>query len=137
VTRIVIDASAGAEMIAATKRGRALLRLINEDSELWVPEHFFVEVIGVLRHQSVVSRTLPPSRADSAIDRLERWKLRRAAVSPLLAPAWARRHNMSAADAVYVALAEQLDAALLTDDLRLAGGPTFPRAVPVLTLPTR
>jgi len=44
---------------------------------------------------------------------------------------------MTAADAVYVALAEQLGASLLTDDHRLARTPSFPISVSVLQLPLR
>ena len=137
MTRVVIDASAGAEIVTATARGRALARLLPGDAELWVPEHFYVEVLGVLRHQSVITRSIGPERAKLAIDRLCRWHLRQAAVAPLVLPAWSRRHNMSAADAVYVALAEQLGASLLTDDHRLIGTPSFPSGVAVLQLPLR
>jgi len=137
VTRVVIDASAGAEIVTATARGRALARLLPIDAELWVPEHFYVEVLGVLRHQSVIARTIGPGRADLAVERLRRWHLRHAAVAPLVPTAWSRRHNMSAADAIYVALAEELGAALLTDDHRLIGAPTFPTDVAVLQLPLR
>ncbi|MCB0957245.1 MAG: type II toxin-antitoxin system VapC family toxin [Ilumatobacteraceae bacterium] len=137
MTRVVIDASAGAEIVTATARGRALARVLPSDAELWVPEHFYVEVLGVLRHQSVIARTISPDRAELAVDRLRRWHLRQAAVAPLVLAAWSRRHNMSAADAVYVALAEQVGAALLTDDHRLTGAPTFPMNVAVLQLPLR
>ena len=137
MTRVVIDASAGAEIVTATARGRALARLLPNDAELWVPEHFYVEVLGVLRHQSVIARTIGPDRAELAIDRLRRWRLRQAAVAPLVLPVWSRRHNMSAADAVYVALAEQLGAFLLTDDHRLIRTPSFPSGVTVLQLPPR
>jgi predicted nucleic acid-binding protein len=132
VTRVVIDASAGAEIVTATARGRALARLLPNDAELWVPQHFYVEVLGVLRPQSVIARTISPDRADLAVDRLCRWHLRQAAVAPLVLTAWSRRHNMSAAAAVYVALAERLGAALLTDDHRLISAPTFPSGVAVL-----
>jgi predicted nucleic acid-binding protein len=137
VTRVVIDASAGAELVTATARGRALARLLPTDAELWVPEHFYVEVLGVLRHQSVITDTIDAIRADQAVDRLQRWRLRQTAVAPLVLAAWRRRHNMSAADAVYVVLAEQLGASFLTDDHRLARSPTFPASVPVLQLPLR
>ncbi len=137
MTRVVIDASAGAEIVTATARGRALARLLPGDAELWVPEHFYVEVLGVLRHQSVVTHIISPDRAELAIDRLRRWHLRQAAVAPLVLPAWSRRYNMSAADAAYVALAEQLGASLLTDDHRLIRTPSFPSGVTVLQLPLR
>jgi predicted nucleic acid-binding protein len=137
LTRVVVDASAGVETLSATQRGRALARLLPRDAELWVPEHFYVEVLGVLRHQAVIAKTLAATRAEQAVDRLRRWHLRQAAVAPLVADAWSRRHNMSVADAIYVALAEQLDAALLTDDRRLIGAPMFPKSVKVLQLPLR
>jgi predicted nucleic acid-binding protein len=137
LTRVVVDASAGAEMLSATRRGRALLRLLPSDAELWVPEHFYVEVLGVLRHQSLFAKNLSSARADQAVDRLRRWHLRQAAVAPLVRAAWSRRHNMSAADAIYVALAEELGAALLTDDHRLISAPTFPSGVAILQLPLR
>jgi predicted nucleic acid-binding protein len=102
-----------------------------------VPEHFYVEVLGVLRHQSVITDTIDATRPELAVDRLQRWHLRQAAVAPLVLPAWSRRHNMTASDAVYVTLAEQLGASFLTDDLCLARSPTFPASVPVLQLPLR
>ena len=58
-------------------------------------------------------------------------------VAPLVPAAWSYRHNLTAADALYVALAEQLSASLLTDDHRLVQAPTFPSHVPVLRLPAR
>lgn len=137
MTRVVIDASAGAEIVTATARGRALARLLPSNAELWVPEHFYVEVLGVLRHQSIITNIIDAARADQAVDRLHRWHLRQAAVAPLILPAWSQRHNMSVADAIYVALADQLGAALLTDDHRLVGAPTFPSGVTVLQLPLR
>jgi len=44
---------------------------------------------------------------------------------------------MTAADALYVVLAEQLSAEFLTDDRNLVEAPTFPRAINVLRLPFR
>lgn len=49
----------------------------------------------------------------------------------------ANRHNLTAADALYVALAESLGASLPTDDRRLAEAPTFPPQVTVLRLPAQ
>jgi len=48
VTPVVIDASAGAELVADTVR-RALRALLPADAVPWVPETFFVEVGSVLR----------------------------------------------------------------------------------------
>ena len=49
-----------------------------------------------------------------------------------MAEAWQHRHNITFADALYVVLAEHLQATTLTGDHKLANGPTLP--VPVLHL---
>ena len=60
--------------------------------------------------------------------------LRRTALSSLLPAAWRHRHNFTISDAMYVVLADQLGASLLTDDRRLAGSPTLPPGLQLLTL---
>ena len=42
MTLVVIDASAGVEIVCDTRRGRALARLLPAGAEGWVPEHFYV-----------------------------------------------------------------------------------------------
>jgi hypothetical protein len=98
-----------------------------------VPEHFYSEVLGVLRWQ-LLGEKLTESHASAAVRRLGGWHLRHASVAPLVQAAWSYRHNLTAADALYVALAEQLGASFLTDDHRLVQAPTFPSHVPVLRL---
>jgi hypothetical protein len=49
VSPVVIDASAGAEIVTDTRRGRALVRLLPADADGWVPEHFYAEVLAVIR----------------------------------------------------------------------------------------
>jgi predicted nucleic acid-binding protein len=137
VSAIVIDASAGAEIVADTRRGRALARLLPVGSEGWVPEHFYAEVLAVIRHQLLVKNLLTEAQANDAVTRLQRWRLHRASVAPLVEAAWTYRHNMTAADALYVVLAEHLDADFLSDDHGLVGAPTFPRTVKVLRLASR
>ena len=135
MTPVVIDASAGAEIVIDTARGRALARLLPEDAVGWVPEHFYAEVLAVIRRRLVIDRLITESHAVSALDRLQSWHVRRAAVQPLIEHAWRYRHNMTAADALYVALAEVVGAHLLTADVKLVGTPTFPSSVMVLRLP--
>jgi predicted nucleic acid-binding protein len=106
VTAVVIGASAGVEIVAGTRRGRALARLLPVGAEGWVPEHFYAEVLAVLRRQFLGER-LSESQATVAVARLGSWHLRRASIAPLVPAAWSYR-NLSAADALYVALAEQL-----------------------------
>jgi predicted nucleic acid-binding protein len=99
-----------------------------------VPEHFYAEVLGVLRRQFLIERTISEAQATAAVGRLELWRLRRASVAPLIPVAWKYRHNMTAADALYVALAEEIGGDLLTDDYKLAATPNFPAGINVLQL---
>lgn len=134
---VVIDASAGAEIVADTRRGRALTRLVPAGAEGWVPEHFYAEVLSVLRRRFLIEKAITEEWATAAVDRLRHWPLHHASIAPLVDAAWAYRHNMTAADAFYVALAEHLGGDFLTDDHKLVDGPTFPRHVNVLRLPAR
>lgn len=135
MTAVVIDASAGAEIVTNTRRGQALAGLLPAGAEGWVPEHFYAEVLGVLRRRLLIERRVTEAQAAAALDRLRAWHLHHAAVAPLVDAAWHYRHNMTAADALYVALAEHLDARLLTDDHKLVDSPTFPSRIDVLRLP--
>lgn len=58
MTPVVIDASAGAEIVMRTRRGQALARLLPGDVVGWVPDHFYVEVAGVLRRRLIVERVI-------------------------------------------------------------------------------
>ena len=137
MTPVVIDASAGAEIVTDTRRGTALLRLLPQAADPWVPEHFFAEVLAVIRRKTIVAHVLDETQGSEAAERLGAWQLRRASIRPLLGVAWSYRHNMTAADALYVALAEQLSAEFLTDDHNLVEAPAFPRTIKVLQLPLR
>ena len=137
MSAVVIDASAGAEIVANTRRGRALSQLLPLGAEGWVPEHFYAEVLSVIRRRVLIDKTITETDATAAVSRLGSWHLHHASVHPLIDAAWAYRHNMTAADALYVALAEHLRGDFLTDDHRLADSPTFPRGVTVLRLPAR
>jgi len=53
-----------------------------------------------------------------------------------LRAAWAYRHNMTVADALYVVLADRLNASFLTDDRNLANSRTFPAHILRLTIPS-
>ena len=81
------------------------------------------------------ARILTEEQAAVALRRLRPWHLRQAAIPPLLDDAWAFRHNLRAADAIYVALATELGGVLLSDDHKMLNAPTFPSSVSVLRLP--
>jgi predicted nucleic acid-binding protein len=132
VTPVVIDASAGVELVSDTVRGRAIRALLPLDAIPWVPETFFVEVGSVLRRWDL-NGVLTSDQIGEAIRQLGAWPLRVVQVRALFADAWRLRKNLTFADATYAALAEHLSAKLLTDDHKLANAPTL--SVPVLRLP--
>jgi predicted nucleic acid-binding protein len=58
MTPIVIDASAGAEVVTDARRGMALLRLLPQDADPRVPEHFYAEVLALIRRKTIVTHAL-------------------------------------------------------------------------------
>ncbi len=119
---LVLDASAGFELLVDSEPGRAIQRKLPQQAIWWVPEHYYVEMASVLRRAEMTG-TLTAAETVDAFDRLRHSRLSRAAVRPLLSSAWSRRGNLTVADALYVVLAEELDATLVTGDLRLAAAP--------------
>lgn len=122
---VVIDASAGVELVADTPRGRMLRRLVSVHAAPWVPDLFYAECGSVLRRWDL-NRIIPPDRMMRAIAELVSWPLRVAQTHGLWTDAWRFRHNFTFADAVYVALAQHLNADLLTDDMKVVNAPNLP-----------
>jgi predicted nucleic acid-binding protein len=113
---VIVDASALLEFLLQTPLGaRVEARLFRDEEELHAPHLLDVEVVQGLR-RLVRSGELSSGRADEAIADLGDLDLHRHAHLDLLPRAWRLRDNLSAYDAMYVALAEALDAPLVTCD---------------------
>ena len=120
---IVLDASAIVELLLGTQTGRSVgLRIADPEVGLHIPHLADVEVAQALRRY-VRTSEIDAASAASALDDLQRLDLERHSHEPLLERVWALRENLTAYDAVYVALAEALGATLLTCDGRLARAP--------------
>jgi predicted nucleic acid-binding protein len=127
LTPIVLDASAGVEIALQTPIGRRLGSSLPSQAVAWTPEHYYVEAVAVFRRLALQQR-YDPTRLRVALDRLLDAPLRRVSVRPLIAEAWAMRHNLTIADALYVVVAQHVGAPLVTADLKLARAPALPVA---------
>jgi predicted nucleic acid-binding protein len=120
----VIVADASALVVALADDGpdgdQARARLRGE--RLALPELAYLEVASVLRRQTKAG-ALDARRARLALDDLAALPARRARHRPLLDRCWELRDNLTIYDAAYVALAEAIQATLLTGDGRLARAP--------------
>jgi len=116
---IVVDASAVLEILVGEPNEALVLRLAREDV-LHAPHLLDTEVLHVLRrfeHRG----DLTAYQVASARSRFDELAIDRYPHRELSERVWGLRSTLSAYDATYVALAETLDATLVTADRRLAG----------------
>jgi predicted nucleic acid-binding protein len=118
---IVMDASALLEVLLRMTPEAAVVaeRLSRLGDTIHAPHLLDLEVVQVLRRRAA-GRLISSSRCREALDDLGRLRMFRHPHNFLLRRVWQLRDNLSAYDAVYVALAEFLNAPLLTRDRRLA-----------------
>ena len=129
---IVLDASALVELLLHTSAGAAIGdRIADPAIGLHIPHLADIEVTQVLRRY-VRDGDIHPNDAATALEDLRELDLQRHAHEPLLIRVWQLRENLTAYDAVYVALAEVLGCLLMTCDARLARAPGLKCRVEVL-----
>lgn len=117
---IVVDASAVIETLLGTPAAAAVeRRLFRSEQTLLAPHLLDVEVAHALRRYAARGE-VDARRGRMALADLADFPLIRYPHFPLLSRIWELRHNLTAYDAVYIALAEALDAPLVTRDQRLA-----------------
>lgn len=120
---IVVDASILANVVgddgADGRRSRAEVRAAEQ---IAAPDLVDVETIAVLRKRWLAG-AISDRRFAIAVDDLEAIDLDRYPTLPLVRRSYELRANVTAYDAVYVALAEVLDCDLVTADQRLANAP--------------
>lgn len=120
---IVVDASAVADLLLDPGgRGSWIGDRFASSSSLHAPHLLDFEVASVLRRH-LLARELSRERAEDAFTDFRALRVRRYPGRVLLERIWSLRHNLTIYDASYVALAEALDAPLVTSDRRLVGVP--------------
>ena len=121
---IVLDASAAVDLLLQIQPNAGVIgvRLGRVGESLHTPAVFDAEVLQVIRRYWL-RKLLSPSRARLALDDLSDLRITHYPIAPLMGRMWDLRQNLSAFDAAYIALAEALDAPLITTDVRLARTP--------------
>jgi predicted nucleic acid-binding protein len=126
---IVVDASVVIEMLLQTDDGIAIAdRLITGAETLHAPHLIDLEVAQVLRRY-VLRGEVKAERALQALQVMIEFPLTRYDHEPLLSRIWELRENLTAYDGAYVALAEGLNATLVTRDRKLSAVPVLRGAV--------
>ena len=117
---IVVDASVMVEIVLRSEAGnRTRTRLLHRSETLHAPHVLDLEVANALRH-CLARGEVDDHGGDGALVNLRYIQIERHPHQPLLERIWQLRHNLTAYDAAYLALAERLDAPLLTCDAGLA-----------------
>jgi predicted nucleic acid-binding protein len=107
-------------VLLRTRRAEGISRrILADDVALHAPHLLDVEVAQVLRRYAR-AREVGVARATQALADFMDMRVERYPMEPLLGRIWALRDNVTAYDAAYIALAEALDAPVVTCDARLA-----------------
>jgi predicted nucleic acid-binding protein len=116
---IVLDASAAVELLGDTPEGRGILGRLTDERVLHAPHILDLEVVSAFRRQSALG-AIGSERIAQALALYRNMRIVRYPHYPYLDRIWALRHNFSAYNACYLALAESLGATLLTRDKAFA-----------------
>lgn len=116
----MVDASVVVELLLQTADAhRVASAVLHGRDSLHAPHLLDVEVSQVIRRYALRG-DISEEHGRDALDLLVRMPIRRYPHGPLIQRIWELRHNVTAYDAAYVALADALGAQLVTRDSRLA-----------------
>ena len=119
---IVLDASVVVELLTNGPLANSVRRRLAERSEPFIVPHLLdVEVVNALRGL-VAGQRIDSHRSEQVLTGLAALGAERYAHTPLLGRIWELRHNFTAYDAVYIALAEATGSVLYTCDAKLCKG---------------
>ena len=119
---IVLDASVVVELLTNGLLADSIRHdLAGRDDVILVPHLLDIEVLSAIRNLSA-GRRIDSHRAAQILGELEALPAERCDHTPLLGRIWELRHNFTAYDAAYIALAEATNAVLYTSDAKLRKG---------------
>jgi len=115
----VIDTSGVVDFLLGVGVAEQVEQLMEDEGELAAPDLLTFEVLAVLRREAGRG-SIAGDRAAAAVDDLGDLPIELFPTLPLRRRAWALRRDLTAADALFAALAEQLDEPFATKDGALA-----------------
>lgn len=119
---IVLDASVVVELLINGELADSIRHeLARSDGSLLVPHLLDVEVMSAVRRLAA-SQRIDAHRIGQLLSALADLPAERYAHTPLLERTWELRHNFTAYDAAYIALAEATNSVLCTCDEKLQSG---------------
>jgi predicted nucleic acid-binding protein len=130
----VVDASALIELLSGSPRAAAVAAAVRAGDAI-APELLDVEALAGIRRLERIGR-ISPDLGEELVDAVARAPIRRHRHRLLLQRSWRLRHNLTAYDALYVALAELTESPLVTADRRLASACAGEIAVTLVPTPT-
>ena len=117
---VVVDASVAVAALVDSGSTGVWAEGVLADGQVVAPHLLPAEVTNVLRRSTLAGQVSAEVASLAHADLLE-WPIALFPYAPFAGRIWELRANLTAYDAGYVALAEQLSAPLATLDLRLAG----------------
>lgn len=131
----VVDTSGVVDFLLGVGVAGDIEAMLAEEGELAAPDLLVFEVLAVLRRETLRG-AVSAARAQAAVTDLGDVSL---ALFPSLTMrdrAWSLHGNLTAADAIFVALAEHLDERFATKDLPLANEATKHTDIEIIHLQT-
>lgn len=116
---IVIDTSALIDAVLSRPPKAGLLTRLSDDADLHAPHLIDIEILHAFRRLAL-TKAVHEARLNDARTDIDDITLTRYPLGPLADRVWDLRHHLTTYDAVFVALAEALQAPLITCDRRLA-----------------
>lgn len=119
---IVLDASVVVELLTNGILADSIRNeLAGRDESVIVPHLIDIEVMSAIRRLAA-GRRIDSHRSEQFIEALADLPAERFSHTPLLGRIWELRHNFTAYDAAYIALAEATGSVLYTCDEKLSRG---------------
>lgn len=116
--QLIVDSSAAVEFLIGSPAGTEIMRAFRDVDSLHAPDLLVSEALSAIR--SLANRKeIEVEAAEAMLTDLGRLPITLWPSLPLIHRAWSHRHQVSAYDAMFVALAEVLNGSLITCDQRL------------------